>query len=49
MTMTKLTKNDIPGAALCHRNPTQSKVPELKRWIIDRGASVKGRFDCEVS
>ena len=41
--MSKLTKNDIPGAALRGRNPTELKVPELKRWSICRGALVKGK------
>ena len=41
--MAKLTEDDVPGAALCGRNPAELKVPELKRWLMCRGASVKGK------
>ena len=43
MTMSKLAEDDVPGAALRRRNPSELKVPELKRWLMCRGASVKGK------
>ena len=46
-TMSDLAEEDVP---LRGRNPSELKVPELKRWLMCRGASVKekGGFDCEV-
>ena len=37
-----LTEDDIPGAALGARQPEELKVPELKRWLVCRGASRTG-------
>ena len=39
---TKLQEKDIPGASLNGRDPDTLKVPELKRWLICRGASIRG-------
>ena len=39
---TKLQEKDIPGASLNGRDPNSLKVPELKRWLICRGASTRG-------
>ena len=36
-------ESDIPGASLKDRDPIELKVPELKRWLQCRGASVKGK------
>ena len=33
----------IPGASLNGRDPSDLKVPELKRWLLCRGASVRGK------
>ncbi len=38
-----LLENDIPGASLNGRDPSLLKVPELKRWLLCRGASVRGK------
>ncbi|XP_064384101.1 uncharacterized protein LOC135333109 [Halichondria panicea] len=35
-------ESDIPGASLCGRDPSQPKIPELKRWLVCRGGSVRG-------
>ena len=35
--------DDVPGASLCGRNPETLKIPELKQWLLCRGASTKGR------
>ena len=35
--------NDIPGASLGDRDPNALKIPELKRWLICRNASTKGK------
>ena len=43
MTMSKLAEDDVPGAALHGRNLSGLKVPELKRLLMCRGASVKGK------
>ena len=38
-----MKERDIPGASLGGRDPGQLKVPELKRWLLCRGASTKGK------
>ena len=38
-----LCENDIPGASLGDRDPNALKIPELKRWLICRNASTKGK------
>ena len=38
-----LRECDIPGASLNGRTPAQLTVPQLKRWLACRGASVGGR------
>ena len=38
-----LTENDIPGASLNGKNPKDLKIPQLKRWLQCRNASVKGK------
>ena len=35
--------DDIPGASLNGRDPSSLKIPELKRWLLCRGASVRGK------
>ena len=35
--------DDVPGASLCGRNPETLKIPDLKQWLLYRGASTKGR------
>ena len=37
------TENDVAGAALNGRSRSQLTVPQLKRWLLCRGTSVKGR------
>ena len=38
-----LRENDIPEASLGNRDRSSLKIPELKGWLICRGASTKGR------
>ncbi len=38
-----LTEEDVPGASLNGRDPSQLHVEELKRWLKCRGAMVSGR------
>ena len=38
----KLTEEDIPGASLARRLPSQLKIEELKFWLLCRGDSCKG-------
>jgi len=38
-----LKENDVPGASLKERDPSELKIPELKRWLQCRGASMKGK------
>ena len=38
-----LQEKDIPGASLCDRDPSELKIPELKRWLACRGAPLKGK------
>ena len=38
----KLTEEDIPGASLSGRLPSQLKIEELKFWLLCRGDSCKG-------
>ena len=41
--MATLREKDIPGASLNGRDPGELKVPELKRWLVCRGAPQKGK------
>jgi hypothetical protein len=41
--MLKLTEYNIPGACLRGKKPSDLKIPELKRWLACRGASMKGK------
>ena len=36
-------ESDIPGASLGGRDPSSLKIPELKRWLLCRNASTKGK------
>ena len=38
-----ISERDIPGSALNSRLPETLTVPELKRWLQCRNASVKGK------
>jgi len=38
----KLTENDIPGASLGGRKPTELKTSDLKFWLKCRGDPAKG-------
>ena len=38
-----LSESDIPGAALNGRNPAVLTIPQLKRWLLCRKASTKGK------
>ena len=38
-----LTEEDVPGASLSGRKPADLKVSELKRWLLCRGASLRGK------
>ena len=38
-----IDEKDIPGASLRGRDPNSLKTPELKRWLICRNASTKGK------
>ena len=38
-----LRENDIPGASHGDRDPNSLKIAELKRWLICRNASTKGK------
>ena len=37
-----LTENDIPGASLGDRNPSQLKTEDLRFWLKCRGDTAKG-------
>ena len=37
-----LTEEDVPGASLAGRMPSQLKIEELKFWLLCRGDSCKG-------
>ena len=39
----ELQEKDVPGASLCGRDPSELKIPELKRWLACRGAPLKGK------
>lgn len=41
--MLGLTEQDIPGASLNGKSPTELSVTQLKRWLICRGAPVGGK------
>ena len=38
-----LREDDVPGASLKGQQPNALKIPELKRWLLCRGASVRGK------
>lgn len=38
-----LTEKDIPGASLNGRDPVVLTIPQLKRWLLCRNASTKGK------
>ena len=38
-----LTEDDIPGASLNGKSPSQLTVVQLKRWLACRGAPVSGK------
>ena len=38
-----LCEEDVPGASLTGRDPGTLKIPELKRWLQCRGASIRGK------
>ena len=38
-----LQEKDVPGALLCVRDPSELKIPELKRWLACRGAPLQGK------
>ena len=38
-----LRESDIPGASLGDRDINALKIPELKRWLVCRNASTKGK------
>ena len=38
-----ISEKNVPGAALNGRNPASLTIPELKRWLLCREASVKGK------
>ena len=41
--MATLQEKDIPGSSLNGRNPSELKVPELKRWLACQGTPQKGK------
>ena len=41
--MMALQEKDIPGASLRGRDPSELKIPELKRWLACRGTPLKGK------
>ena len=41
--MAILREKEIPGASLDGRDPSELKVPELKRWLACLGAPQKGK------
>ena len=38
-----LTENDIPGASLDGKHPSELNVTQLKRWLVCQGAPVNGK------
>lgn len=38
-----LNENDIPGASLNRKNPSELNIVQLKRWLVCRGAPVNGK------
>ena len=38
-----LQEKDIPGASLCGWDPSELKIPELKRWLACTGPPLKGK------
>ena len=38
-----LTENDVAGASLNGKDPTRLTIPQLKRWLLCRDASTKGK------
>lgn len=42
-TMLLLSDQDIPGASLNGKDPTNLNIPQLKRWLACRGAPESGK------
>lgn len=38
-----LNEDDIPGASLGGKDPSELNVVQLKRWLVCRGAPVSGK------
>ena len=38
-----LTENDIPGASLDGKHPSELNITQLRRWLVCRGAPVNGK------
>lgn len=38
-----LTEEDIPGAKLPRENAEECTVPQLRRWLLCRGAKTSGK------
>ena len=38
-----LCEEDIPGAKLPRENPEECTVPQLRRWLLCRGAKTSGK------
>ena len=38
-----LSENDEPGASINRRKPEELTIPQIKRWLQCRKASVKGK------
>ena len=38
-----LSEKDVPGASINGRKPEEQAIPQLKRWLQCRKASVKGK------
>lgn len=38
-----VSEKAVPGAALNGRSPASLTIPELKRWLLCRDASLKGK------
>ena len=45
----ELTEEDIPGAALAGKIPSELKMDELRFWLKCRGDSCKGTIRKKVS
>ena len=43
-----LYEDEVPGASLKGCDVGSLKIPQLKRWVLCRRASTKGRFSSKV-